>query len=609
MDFIWTHRANLSKLTTVYELAQFATLRKDYGRFGQLIENGVQRMVCDVQQYDNPPYCITQDERGNNVIGYNVDASVVTSITYGYKTAFAYMNARDTGLIRMDIVQQFMGIKINCGQFSYAEVPKNFSCILGVTGTLTTLGDFEKRVMQEEYKIIKQTVTPSIYGPSNLKFKQHDDVFLESEEARYFQKILSEILEKIKLGQAVLVFFVDDVALRNFSSSAYGRDLTLTDFSQSHENLDFYVKKATRTGEVSLLPRVFGRGMDFACRDPAVEAAGGVHVVQTFLSEELSEEVQIRGRTARQGKKGSYCIVLLADHLNKTFGIALEELEEAKKGKNFYAWLNQKRIEQFNRKSSDREGIIKRSLDLHREGLQYRNSFMKKMDTDTEEKNLSYLLSLNKGKKSRAKVMCISDATGSMSSVWANAKVQIKEMLQRIEHIGGKNGMAQLMWVAFRDYCDKKLLEKSEWTSNPQLLIKFINKIKCTGGGDAPEAVEVALQLANNTPGVSRVILIGDAEPHLEGKGNYVAAHKKTLETDYLIEAKALGSKNVPVYCFYMNTNTDLVNSFTEIAKLSGGRATLFNNVNTLIDVIAENVLDDLGGEELVQEYRRTYHS
>ncbi len=62
------------------------------------------------------------------------------------------------------------------------------------------------------------------------------------------------------------------------------------------ENL---IKKCTYSGSITLATRKFGRGTDFICRDTNVEANGGVHVIQTFFSEELSEEVQIKGRTAR----------------------------------------------------------------------------------------------------------------------------------------------------------------------------------------------------------------------------------------------------------------------------------------------------------------------
>jgi hypothetical protein len=39
------------------------------------------------------------------------------------------------------------------------------------------------------------------------------------------------------------------------------------------------------------LTKCFGRGTDFIARDDIVAANGGVHVIQTFLSEELSEEI------------------------------------------------------------------------------------------------------------------------------------------------------------------------------------------------------------------------------------------------------------------------------------------------------------------------------
>ena len=44
---------------------------------------------------------------------------------------------------------------------------------------------------------------------------------------------------------------------------------------------------------------------------------------QTFLSEELSEEIQIQGRTARQGKQGSFQLVLLESDLESPFAESL----------------------------------------------------------------------------------------------------------------------------------------------------------------------------------------------------------------------------------------------------------------------------------------------
>jgi len=50
-----------------------------------------------------------------------------------------------------------------------------------------------------------------------------------------------------------------------------------------------------------------------------MEACGGLHVLQTFFSVDLSEEVQMQGRSARQGNKGSYSLVLHIDSLAQQF--------------------------------------------------------------------------------------------------------------------------------------------------------------------------------------------------------------------------------------------------------------------------------------------------
>ena len=43
----------------------------------------------------------------------------------------------------------------------------------------------------------------------------------------------------------------------------------------------------------------FGRGTDFVVYDPIVKESEGVLVIQTFISIDKSEEIQIIGRTAR----------------------------------------------------------------------------------------------------------------------------------------------------------------------------------------------------------------------------------------------------------------------------------------------------------------------
>lgn len=70
------------------------------------------------------------------------------------------------------------------------------------------------------------------------------------------------------------------------------------------------VKYATSLGALTLFTKSYGRGTDFITRDVNVQAIGGSFVIQTFFSEDKSEEIQIKGRTARQGENGSFRIIL-----------------------------------------------------------------------------------------------------------------------------------------------------------------------------------------------------------------------------------------------------------------------------------------------------------
>jgi preprotein translocase subunit SecA len=68
------------------------------------------------------------------------------------------------------------------------------------------------------------------------------------------------------------------------------------------------------------MTRSFGRGTDFIAFDESIFGKnndGGLHVIQTFLSLENSEEKQIQGRTARQGDPGTFRLIITTNHLDR----------------------------------------------------------------------------------------------------------------------------------------------------------------------------------------------------------------------------------------------------------------------------------------------------
>lgn len=164
--------------------------------------------------------------------------------------------------------------------------------------------------------------------------------------------------------------------------------------------------------------------------------------------------------------------------------------------------------------------------------------------------------------------LCV-DATGSMQGVWNTAKDALKKAVDQIKtrsHVP-----VQICVVAYRDHIeDSDVIQQSEWSDDTDYLKQFISYIRCHGGGDYPESVGHGLRCILQQS-VNQVILIGDA-PGKHGSLGYE-------------EARALGADKAPVYALYTNTESRLVENFTEIARLSGGRAFHLRSLSSMDEI------------------------
>lgn len=106
------------------------------------------------------------------------------------------------------------------------------------------------------------------------------------------------------------------------------------------------VRQAVTSGSVTLLTKCFGRGTDFVCFDEKLDASGGVHVIQTFISPDLSEVTQIQGRTARQGSRGSYSMVLDLEGL-KVFSIDANAIKQMEQTGRIFSTIQERRLGVF----------------------------------------------------------------------------------------------------------------------------------------------------------------------------------------------------------------------------------------------------------------------
>jgi hypothetical protein len=249
-----------------------------------------------------------------------------TTWTYEWETNTAYFYALESGEITEQQLANNLALFVSCGQLAYARLPKAFQHILGVTGTLdeSKLPPQMHDVLKKEVGIQHFTYCPSMYHAKKRDWEPTVKTYVQlaADEDEHFNLITDEIQTRLKPlknvddQRSVIVFFNNLDELNRFRDSSYFnryREMAgvLTEITaMTPESRDSIIKAATRQGMVTLATKAYGRGTDFKIFDDRMEDCGGMHVLQTFFSCEISEEVQIQGRCARQGHRGSYSMVL-----------------------------------------------------------------------------------------------------------------------------------------------------------------------------------------------------------------------------------------------------------------------------------------------------------
>jgi energy-coupling factor transporter ATP-binding protein EcfA2 len=328
LRYIWNtnkqQAARKLRLGDIKVLPEFQQLIHKIPGFESVLENEVALMLDQVRRVDDEPhYHLDHNDR----IGYRVLDAISYDVTFGYRTVFAYLKEAGDGNLKDPVatLSRVLVMPISCGQFSYANISP--TRILGVSGTLEVMGHHEKKVLQK-YGVSRYLYVPSVYGQSNFTFdRAGDGVSIEKGASDFFHKITEEISDVARdKKRAVIVFFKDSSRLDAYVASPFfrklGRKKEILTEKRTAADKEFAISKAATTGQITLATAVFGRGTDFFCKDDTLQTSGGVHVVQAFLSSDISEEIQIQGRTARQGKKGTYKLILLDEDLEADFGIA-----------------------------------------------------------------------------------------------------------------------------------------------------------------------------------------------------------------------------------------------------------------------------------------------
>lgn len=650
VNFIWAERKSHLTLNKIIATQEYKNCCARFPKWESIIQEAIRDMFSDVNSFQSHSYTVKDDK-----IGYIEQDKIIYNVTYGYKTLFAYYFEHENGKISKRSLNDNVCIRVKCGSFSYAEIPVQFQKIMGVTGTLVTLSDSEKKVLTDVYHVKKNTIIPSVFGENQLKFIKKEDIKIENNDD-YFNVIQKEISDRLtgrSDKRAVLVFFETEKRLKEFYLSKALEPIKssvvhLTEEASSEEK-EIIVKRATGSGQVTLFTRIFGRGTDFICYDPAVARNDGVHVIQTFLSEEVSEEIQIKGRTARQGDNGSYSMILLDRDLEK-FHIGKSDVQDVMDGKaiplrllhtvtnaitltkkydSVYDLLDDKRKNFFATRYEDNKKYVEHAQERHKIG----EKFLSSLKSGNLALITNFLIEENKGVQGTAKsrTICLMDATCSMSHLLQKSKNTVGVMFERASEILREHKISstsfEIQFVVYRNYCcqENKILQHSPWETKPDALRAFMNTIDVEGGlGN--EAIEIGLWHANEEnerASITQVILIGDAPPNTKTEvhdkrklwgENYWRKTQFAKATYYEDELAKLISNRIPVHAYYVDIRAK--QSFQHIADQTKGRCKMLN-INSiegsgmLTDLVTEEILGsidrDRKGNALVEAYRQKF--
>ncbi|VEU39668.1 unnamed protein product [Pseudo-nitzschia multistriata] len=497
-----------SSLDDIKAMPEYKNLKAKIPSHSYLIDNEIKLMLDQVRRVNDEPYYYL--DRSTDKIGYKVQDTICYNVTYGYRTVFAYLKEADNSNLRdrNATLSRVLTMPISCGQFSYANIkPKR---ILGVSGTLEVMNDYEKGVLRK-YGVNQYLYVPSVYSASNLTFdKSGDGVAIEKGIGDFFHTITTEISNVTKKQKrAVIVFFKESKQLEKYMSSALyrklGRKKEILSENMSPNEKSFVISKAATSGQITLSTAVFGRGTDFFCKDETLERNGGVHVIQTFLSTDMSEEIQIRGRTARQGKQGSYKLILLDKDLEDDFDIKCG-LTDNWPRKEYYSKLCSARKKSLEEKYSAVEENLLAAKEQDEATHEYFDALL---DSNYQvATGLLKELYLNK-KKANVGLMDLDlafaiDITGSMavygnavSAIVANLLIGPNSIIAKLE-----SGFSDIKFnirvavLGFRDIDDgsKQYQEiclngSSHFSENLQQAHRFVDTITSasSGGGDMAE--------------------------------------------------------------------------------------------------------------------------
>ena len=165
-------------------------------------------------------------------------------------------------------------------------------------------------------------------------------------------------------------------------------------------------------------------------------------------------------------------------------------------------------------------------------------------------------------------VLFLVDSTGSMADEIDRIKETLLSISERINNLPSRPDLRFGM-VAYRDRGDAYVTWLYDFDSNVRRFLRAIDGVQAGGGGDYPESLNEALNMAVDYPAwrlqdaVRLVFLIADAPPHLDYPQDYDYSEE-------MMEANRLGIKIFPIASSGLDDQGEYI--FRQIAQHTMGR-------------------------------------
>ena len=209
------------------------------------------------------------------------------------------------------------GVKIENENQTLASITfQNYFRMYGKLGGMTGTADTEAEEFMSIYNLEVVVV------PTNRPMIREDyaDVIYRTEKEK-FDAVIEEVQELNKIGRPVLVgtISIEKSELLSKKLKKCGIKHNVLN-AKHHEQEAEIISQAGQPNAVTIATNMAGRGTDIVLGD-GIPELGGLHILGTERHESRRIDNQLRGRSGRQGDKGSSRFYLcLEDDLLRIFG-------------------------------------------------------------------------------------------------------------------------------------------------------------------------------------------------------------------------------------------------------------------------------------------------